>query len=229
MAFYDFHVRLTHSTIAASIGRMCTIARELGYSGLAVETPTRLPEDLCESLRLYRRLTLSLPNASRLKLHAKKNRNRTDLLVIQGHTKPICLAAAAASAVDMIMLHHIEDFETVDSLVARTISANKKHVEVCLGGLLQSSGPSRSRLMRSMATAVDKLVRAKCAIIVTSGATAPLELRAPRDLMALTFLANIPEEVAKQSMYNNAAVLAEVIQRRVKERQVKSKQRSKQD
>lgn len=215
--------------IEPSLSRFCAIAKELGYSGLAVETSTLIPEYLCENYHLYRRLTLSLPNASRLKFHAKERRKKTDLLVVQGHTKPICLAAAAASDVDMVMFRGIEDFGVIDSLVARTFSNQEMLAEVCLGGLIQSSGPNRSRLMRSMATAVEHLVRANCTLIITSGATAPLELRAPRDLVALAFLANIPEDVAKQSMYSNTGVLSEVVQRRVTGRQVKTKRRSNQD
>ncbi len=215
MPFYDFHVRLMKPTITASLSRFCTIAQKLGYSGLAVETTTKFPEKLCEGYLLFRRLTLSLPNASRLKFHAKKNRNKTDLLVIQGNTKPICLAASSVSDVDMVMFRDIKDFGVVDSLVARSLANEDMPVEVCLKGLIQSYGPDRSRLMRSMATAMEHFVRAKCVIITTSGATAPLELRAPRDLIALTFLANIPEDVAKQSMFDNACALAEVIKRRV--------------
>ena len=221
MQFFDFHVHLTKPMITASLSKFCTIAQELGYSGLGVETSTHFPENLCENYRLFRRLTLSLPNAARLKFYAKKKRNKTDLLVIQGRTKPICLAAVAASDVDMVMFYDIEDFGVVDSLVARTLSNQEMLVEVCLGGLTQSYGPNRSRLMRFMAAAMEHFVRAKCTLIITSGATIPFELRAPRDLIALTFLANIPEDVAKQSMYNNSGALAEMVQSRVTGRQVK--------
>ncbi|MFX1474299.1 MAG: RNase P subunit p30 family protein, partial [Promethearchaeota archaeon] len=188
---------------------------ELGYSGLAFEAPTQFPENLCEKYSVFQRLTLSLPNASRLKYHAKRNRNKTDLLVVQGRTKPISLAAAVATDVDMVMLSDINDFGGVDSLVARTLSNQEKPVEICLRELTRSFGPNRSRLMRTMATAVEHLVRAKCIIIITSGATTPLELRGPRDLIALAFLANIPEEVAKNSMYKNSGVLAEMLQQRI--------------
>jgi RNase P/RNase MRP subunit p30 len=218
MQFFDFHVHQSKPTIDASLGRFCTVAQELGFSGLAVEAPTKLPENLCENFNVFQRLTLLLPNASRLRYHAKRNRNKSDLLVVQGRTKPISLAAAGVSDVDMVMFSNIEDFGVVDSLVARTLSNQEKPVEICLRGLTRSFGPNRSRLMRTMATAVEHLVRAKCIIIITSGAATPLELRGPRDLIALAFLANISEGVAKHSMYKNSGALAEMVRQRITSR-----------
>jgi RNase P/RNase MRP subunit p30 len=130
----------------------------------------------------------------------KNQRNQADLLVIHGRTKPVWLSAAEIPEVDMIMLQEMDDFTVIDSQISRTLAKNDKPVEICLQRLLSNKGPTRSRLMRVMKSAMDHLIRAKCNLILTSGTTGYWALRAPRDLAALGFLASLPETEAKKAI-----------------------------
>jgi RNase P/RNase MRP subunit p30 len=109
----------------------------------------------------------------------------------------------------MLMLRDLSDFAAFDSQVGRALAKVNKPVEVCLGGLLQTSGSQRSRLMRSMAGATNAVVRTGCPLLLTSGASTSSGLRAPRDLAALAYLADIPEDLAELGVYDVPAALIE--------------------
>lgn len=201
MHTYDLHVRLNQLESNTDITKLFNLAQQLEYAGLALESSHPLPKKLLKgTIQILQRITISPQSAARLRARVEKHRMQTDLLVIQGRTKPIWLAAAEIPAVDMIMLRDLQDFTTIDSQVARTMTAKNKPVEICLHGLLSFTGPSRSRLMRVMNTAIEQLIRSKCPLILTSGATNLCYLRAPRDLAALSHLANVPETNANEAI-----------------------------
>jgi RNase P/RNase MRP subunit p30 len=213
MRAYDLHVRAPNTSSPQTVQALCATARDLGFSGLALETSapmTNAPVG-CE-FPVYRRTTLSLPNAARLRMLAEQWRSRTDILVVQCRSKPLGLTAAAASAVDLLMLRDLTDFAAFDSQVGRALVKANKPIEVCLGGLLQASGSGRSRLMRSMAGAASAIVRTGCSLVLTSGASTPSALRAPRDLSALAYLAGIPEDLADLAVYDVPTALVDQLE-----------------
>ena len=217
MRAYDLHVRAANSSTDPTFHALCATAHELGFAGLAVETPTALTtKPASPDVPLYRRTTLSLPNAARLRMLTEQWRTRTDILVVHCRTKPLGLTAAAAPAVDLLMLRDLTDFAAFDSQVGRALAKANKPIEVCLSGFLQTSGSQRSRLMRSMAGATSAIVRAGCRLVLTSGASTSSGLRAPRDLAALAYLAAIPEDLAELGVYDVPAGLIEQVELRTR-------------
>ncbi len=213
MRTYDLHIRLKHQKNETEFTRLQNLATNLGFAGLAIDSPKPIAaEKLHKSLTIFHRLTFLPRSAARLRFHVNKQIKQADLLVIHGRSKPIWLAAAEIPAVHMVMLKDIEDFLVFDSQVARAMANQNKPVEVCLHKLLTQKGSIRSRLMRVMRTAMDHLVRANCLLILTSGACDPCELRAPKDLEALSYLASVPEDVAKNAMNQGPMNLLSQIQ-----------------
>lgn len=207
MDAYDLHVHVAKSRGVKELEKICKLAMELGFTGLAVETPLSLPEDLAQELLLLRRVTLSLPNAARLHSLATQQQRRADLLAVHGRTKTICMSAAKASSVDLITLRDLGDFNIFNSRIAHTLAKQGKPVEICLSGLLLFHGSRRSRMMHSMAQTMEHVLHAGCPLILTSGATDPYGLRSPRDLAALALLAGVPEDLAKKGVYDIPAAL----------------------
>lgn len=213
MRAYDLHVQ-EKSQDMNTLKDLCTVAYNLGFSGLAVETRTALPiKPLDVQFSIFRRATLSPRSAARLRIIVEKRRKQVDLFAIHGRTKPISLAAAVVPSVDLVMLRDLSDFTAFDSQVARTLAKQEKPVEVCLRGLIILSGADRSRLMRAMASAMACLSRANCTLILASGATTRYGIRSPRDLAALGYLANIPEDMAIKGVYDNPNTLVECLSR----------------
>jgi RNase P/RNase MRP subunit p30 len=213
MPMLDLHIRFSHSPSEVEFTHFSNLANTLGFTGLAIETPKALKLPAFHyPLTIFRRLTLSPRGATQLRFRVHKQMQQTDLLVIHGRSKPIWLAAAEIPSVHMIMLKDIEDFMVMDSRVARVMANHNKPVELCLQSLLTLKGSIRSRLMRVMNNAVKHLVRADCPLILTSGASQLCELRAPRDLEALSFLAAVPEDLAKEAMRQKPLALISQIQ-----------------
>ena len=213
MRTYDLHIRLSPQRNEVEFNRLQTFAAKLDYKGLVIDAPKSVAVKKTENLlEVFHRMTLSPRSAARLKFQVNKQCKQTDLFVIQGRSKPIWLAAAEIPNVHMVMLKDIEDFMVVDSQVARAMTKRNKPVEICLNKLLTISGSLRSRLMRVMSTALEHLVRAKCTLILTSGAHHLCELRSPKDLEALSFLASVPEEIAKNAMHQNPIALISHLQ-----------------
>jgi RNase P/RNase MRP subunit p30 len=201
MHTYDLHVRFTHQNAEAEFTRLQLLAIDLEFAGLALDSPLGLPPpNRSTSFEIFHRLTLSPRSISQLRVLVKKQLSQTELLVVHGRSKSLCVAAAAIPTVHMVMFKEIEDYMIIDSQIARAMANQSKPVELCLHNLLIHTGALRSRLMRVMNAAVDHLVRANCSLILTSGATHPYELRAPKDLEALSYLASVPEELATIAM-----------------------------
>jgi RNase P/RNase MRP subunit p30 len=212
MSAYDFHIRLPSQTENAEFQLLQNVAATLGFAGLAIEVSKALTDDsVNDELRIFRRVTLAPRSATRLRTDVKKKAKDADLLVIHGRSKPIWLAAASISAVHLVMVKEIDDFMGIDSQAARAMANQAKPVEICLHNLLVLKGAVRSRLMRVMNSAIDHLVRANCPLILTSGARGPCELRSPQDLEALSYLASVPENIAKTAMKQGSKDLASTI------------------
>jgi RNase P/RNase MRP subunit p30 len=213
MQTYDLHVRLPVKNTEMEFGSLMKQASILGFAGLAIDSPNPFTtENTPDTLKLLHRFTFSPRSASRLRFHVNKQLKQVGLLVIHGRTKPIWLAAAQIPGVHMIMLKEIEDFRVIDSQVARAMAKQDKPIEICLHKLLIHTGSLRSRLMRVMQTALDHIVRADCKLILTSGATHSSELRAPKDLEALSYLASVSEEIAKRAMIQGPKDLVSSLQ-----------------
>ena len=201
MTIFDLHVQIKDQQNSPAFKALVSMAQTLGFSGLALEGSTVPARKLAgDEFQLFRRRTLSPRSAAGLRALVTKHQKVTDLLVIHGRTKPIILGAANLPAVAMVMLRALSDFGVIDSQVARTLATMDKPVELCLNGLPRFSGPQRSRLIRAMTTATDYLLRAQCPLLLTSGATTAYALRSPRDLAALAYLANVPEDIARQGI-----------------------------
>lgn len=203
MRTFDLHVRFNPRDNSKKLESLVTMAQNLTFTGLALDSATPIIQDLIDCpLELIHRQTLTPRSATRLRQYIEKKRRQTEILVIHGRTKPVWLAAAEVPTVDMIMIRDLEDFTVIDSQIARAMAATNKPIEVCLNGLIKFHGPPRSKLIRAMAGAMDYLVRAKCSLILTSGASNQWELRAPRDLAALCYLIKIPENLAKTAIFD---------------------------
>jgi RNase P/RNase MRP subunit p30 len=201
MRTYDLDVRLPHRQSDSDVKQFLALVRELEFAGFALESSRPLGQRFKDAaLDIIHRVTLAPRNATQLRSHVKTQRNQVDLLVIHGRTKPVWLSAAEIPEVDMVMLQDLDDFPVIDSQISRALANNDKPVEVCLQRLLSNKGPTRSRLMRVMKSAMDHLIRAKCNLILASGTIGYWGLRAPRDLAALGFLASIPETEAKNAI-----------------------------
>ena len=212
MRIYDLHVQLPVKNGEMEVDRLLKQASTLGFAGFAVDSPQPVStENKPETFEVLHRFTFTPRSASRLRFHVNKYLKQVDLLVIHGRTKPIWLAAAQIPDVHMIMLKDIEDFLVIDSQVARMVVKQDKLIEICLHKLLTHTGSLRSRLMRAMDTALSHIIRADGKLILTSGASNSLELRAPKDLEALSYLASIPEETAKNAMNEGPRALVSSI------------------
>ena len=213
MRTYDLDVRLPHRQSDSDNKHLLTFVQELEFAGFALESSRPLGQRFTDtSLEIIHRITLAPRTATRLRSLVKNQRNQAELLVIHGRTKPVWLSAAEIPEVDMVMLQNMDDFAVIDSQITRKLANNGKPVEVCLQRLLSNKGPTRSRLMRVMKSAMDHLIRANCNLILTSGTTGSWGLRAPRDLAALGFLASIPETEAKKAILQRPIELVKKLQ-----------------
>ncbi|MFX1566606.1 MAG: RNase P subunit p30 family protein [Promethearchaeota archaeon] len=214
MRTYDLHIRFDSHENEEELIQIKQMATQLGYLGIALESPQRIqPDEKFPSLDILHRMTLFPRSAAHLRVRVKKHAQQTDLLVIHGRSKLIWHVAAEIPSIHMVMLNDVEDYLTVDSKVARIMANHDKPVELCLHNLLKLTGSFRSRLMRVMHTAIDHLERANCPFIFTSGASHSFELRAPKELEALSYLASVSEESAKIAMHETPTTLVTLIQK----------------
>jgi len=188
---------------------MLEMAIKLGFSGIAFADFDKVSPKSIKNLRkkyrgkckIFIKATIIPENTSLMKERIKKLRNIVDFIAIRTKTKEknIYLNAIIDKRVDMITLSDLNEFAALGFAHFRMARENSTYIEVSIRNLLDDS-IQKSKAMRIMNKACYQLIRAKTPFIISSGARSKWELRAPSELIALSGLIGIPEQLAQRAL-----------------------------
>ena len=187
--FYDF---LTHPD---SPGQMATEAKRYGYSGIVV-TNSKINEGNLhpDDFSIYKGIEIQA-KPSRIREEIKKYRDSDHILIVKGGEEEINRAAVETEGLD-ILLHPLE----FNNVLAKAASDNSVSIGFNLGLLIRLQGVARVRELKTMKINLKHARKYKLQLIITSDAHSIYDLRAPREMVALSSLFGMTEKEAVNAM-----------------------------
>lgn len=158
---------------------MIKLVRELGFSAVAIEGDDEIFRAASETasqlgLETYRRRTITVNIRDRLYEELSKNRWSYDLISVRSDEREVLMAALRDNRVDTVLMSH----SSAPLMDRHIVSVANNLVEVALSDILEHGYESFYRVMKLSSFLKKDRIR----IVVTSGASESLEVRAPRQL-----------------------------------------------
>ncbi|MFA4956428.1 MAG: RNase P subunit p30 family protein [Candidatus Methanoperedens sp.] len=187
--FYDFY---THPE---NVGLMAIEGKRYGYSGIAVigqdtNEKTIFPEDFS----IYRGVKIQA-KPSRIREEIKKYRGSDNILIVEGGEEEINRASVETEGLDILM-HPLE----FNNVLAKAASDNSVSIGFNLGLLIRLQGVERVRELKTMRINLKHARKYKLQLILTSDAHSIYDLRAPREMVAISSIFGMTEKEAVDAM-----------------------------
>lgn len=189
-----------------SPSRMALAAKKLGYSGIIISNHTPAGEafrlDAAELVRgIEVAIGAEIVATDQRGLHARAAslRDRADFLAVHGGDERINRAACEDPNVDM--LAHPHGGRTGIG-VAAAKAAKDNQVAICLdlGPMISLRGGSRVRWMEMVRRDLDLIDKFDLGLMISTSPRSHLDLRSPRDLVALASLLGVEREQALKAL-----------------------------
>jgi ribonuclease P/MRP protein subunit RPP1 len=187
--FYDFYTHPDNTSLMAKEGK------RYGYSGIAVighdtNEKTIFPEDFS----IYRGVEIQA-KPSRIREEIRKYRESDHILIVEGGEEDINRAAVETEGLD-ILLHPLE----FNNVLAKAANDNSVSIGFNLGLLIRLRGEARVRELKTMRINLKHARKYKLQLILTSDAHSIHDLRAPREMVAISSLFGMIEKEAVDAM-----------------------------
>jgi ribonuclease P/MRP protein subunit RPP1 len=187
--FYDFYTHPDNTSLMAIEGK------RYGYSGIAVighapNENTIFPEDFS----IYRGIEIQA-KPSRIREEIKKFRGSGHILIVNGGEEELNRAAVETEGFDILM-HPLE----FNNVLAKAASNNSVSIGFNLGLLIRLRGEARVRELKTMWINLKHARKYKLQLILTSDAHSIYDLRAPREMVAISSLFGMTEKEAVDAM-----------------------------
>jgi ribonuclease P/MRP protein subunit RPP1 len=203
MSFYDLMKAYPEGSASAS--RMALAAKRMGYEGIVIcnAEPARVfqPEaaERVGGIDVIIGAQIAASNPRALHSRIQAMRARYPLIAVSGGTEEIVRAACENASVDLLM-HPCHSRMPLGIACARAAEQNQVAIGFDLRPLVRLRGPPRARWLEA---AMRNLVVARkfdLTLAITAGAESHLDLRSPRDLIALAEVAGFEPGEAKAAM-----------------------------
>jgi len=173
----------------ATVSRLALTVAEYGYDGLVVRA---VPEDLgtlktqAAAVPQSVGVGLELNPANRQEASGAVGhyRSECDLLLVRGGTPDLNRFAVEDPRVDVLTAPMAEQGD-VNHVIAAAAATNSVAVELNLGPILRTSGGRRVQAIRDRRKLIELLEDANTPWVASADAADHLQVRAPRDLVAL--------------------------------------------
>lgn len=216
--FADLHLQPNLSDMEQT-RHMLAKATELGYRLVAVPLPTASTENFAKKLRaacqenrldFASRLDLKPRTPRELLQQLRKFRRLVEIIAVVCESKEVARQAAKDHRVDLLNFPATDPRgRFFDKAEAELASNSVAALEIDIKPLLTLKGPARIRLLaalrREAAIAEDYHVP----IVVSSGATSPLQMRKPLEMAALTTLFDLDKPAALDAVSKTPLTIVE--------------------
>jgi len=190
---------------SASASRLALTAKRLGYQGIIIcnQEPQKLfrPEatDRVKGIEVAFGAEVAAQNAKALKSRISALRARYPFLVVRGTTEEIIKVASEDPNVDLL-LHPCDGRRPLGIATARSARLNQVSIGFDLWPLLHLCGSPRARWLEAFRRNLLFARKFDLRTVITLGARSHLDLRSPRDLMALAEFAGFEPDEAREAL-----------------------------
>ncbi len=186
----------------STLSRMAATASDYGFSGIIVRNPPNDPpnpnlQTISDTfdIELFSGIELSEKNQSTLSGHIGGNRNKTPLLCIRGGETSLNLFASKQKNLD-VLCHPLGTQKNISHVMVKEAKKNNVRIEINFSGILRESGKNRIKSLKRLKKQWDIISAYNAPFVVSSDPSSHLELRSPRELMAVGGLIGMePEDV----------------------------------
>lgn len=221
MSYYEIVRAFPESSASAS--RLALTARQLGYRGIIIcnSDPGRIfglqAAQMIKGIEVIVGVEVgragsganasaagpgrpSSHNGARaIKSRVASLRPKYPFLVVQGSSDETVRAAAEDPNVDML-LHPCESRRPLNIATARAARDNCLAIGFDLSPMIHLRGSSRARWMQSLRHNLDLAGKFRLTLMITMGASSHLDLRTPRDILALAEAAGFDPAAAEEAL-----------------------------
>jgi len=171
--------------------RMATLACEIGLSMVCLRFTSKTPPIEVESSRkIFRNaglevavgIDLSPTSPKQLLTQLRTFRRHFDIVAAKSADTRTMAVATHDSRVDLVSLELQRSFRAKLSV----LKTNRSNLELELARVIQPGCPVTYESMKPLCGEIELARRYRSQVVISSGATNPLALRAPRDMISLT-------------------------------------------
>lgn len=193
--YADLHVKVTNEGSPPDL--LIKMAKHLGFSlvALSSEDPHKLKDleaarDIGKSLGVdvALRLDLKPSNPSELKTYLRKLRRSIEIIGVYCHNTAVARTAARDRRVDITFYNPENALSILDEGQVSLLVESGHYVEVNFADLLHVSFDKQAKVLWNYSLMFKRVKRKGIPLIISSGATNIIDMRAPRELSALAFL-----------------------------------------
>ena len=182
MRYFDLHIEAT------PVEKVVEFAEKLGYAGIGVklnEHNVGVAEKLSTRLEIIPYAMIQANSKEELKHKLQAVRNRVELVLVKGGVYEVNRAACEDSRVDVLCHpYHERNDAGIDHICAKAAYENNVAIEVNFSTILNS--PNRAKTLTMVRRMIELCKKYDVKIVTTSGARSVWEMRAPRELAAIT-------------------------------------------
>mgnify|MGYP000879207479 FL=1 len=203
--FYDFCVHAVPDG-ENTIEQLSTLARHLGYSGIALANHSdKLPQSqpvlpTTNEFEVFKGIELVEENPSKLHGLIGKFRKSVDVLIVHGGSETINRAALENPRVDILNHPAFDKSNGLNQVLAKAAAENDVAIGLTLRSLLHSRGPRRVRLLSDLRANLDLARKYDVSLLLSSDAMSCFDLRSPMETLALAEICGLEEGEAIEAI-----------------------------
>ncbi len=203
MSFYECLKALPEGS--DSVSRLAIVARHLGYRGIVI--CNAVPEDIFrpDAALIVRGIDVNYgaevnaSNPRALRSQVSSLRSHFPLIVVQGRSDEMIRAACEDPNVD-VLLHRDDSKRPLGIAAAKSAKQNQVAIGFDLSPLIRLRGNSRARWLDVQRRNIVLVRKFDLSIMITANARSRMDLRTPRDLMALAEVMGLEDFEAKEAL-----------------------------
>ncbi len=203
MSFYECLKALPEGSDSAS--RLALAAKHLGYQGIIVcnAEPEKIFRPMAVSnvkgIDVAFGVRVNAANPRLLKSRISSLRSRFPFILVHTSSDEVIRAACEDPSVD-VLVPSDEARRPLGIAAAKAAEQNQVAVGFDLSPLIRFRGSSRSRWLDIQSRNIDLARKFDLSMIITANARSHLDLRSPRDLMAMAEVAGIEPSEARAAL-----------------------------
>ena len=198
---------------AASASRMALTAKGLGYQGIIICNcePGRIfmPQsaEKIKGIEVAIGAEVTASSSKALKSRISALRARYPFIVVSAGSDETIRAASEDPNVDLLM-HPCEVRRPLSIATARAAKLNQISIGFDLSPIVILRGSSRSRWLQAVRRNMQLVRKFELHPVITASANSHLDLRSPRDLVAMAEVAGFEPDEAKEALRRSGTLLA---------------------
>lgn len=205
MNFYECNLHaLPDGSDSAS--RLALAAKRLGYSGIIITNHTNSGRlfgfdaaKLVGGIEVVFGVEIVAKDQRNLHSRAASLRDRSDFVAVHGGDDKINRAACEDPNVDLLVHPH-DGRSGIGVAAAKAARENQVAINLDLGPMIRLRGGSRVRWMEVVRRDLNLIEKFDLNLMISTGARSHLDLRSPRDLVALAALLGLERDRAFEAL-----------------------------